>query len=56
MMAIHNEKMEKNDMVLEGTPADKYEMDEHNISKVQNPAESSSQKYVKDRSKIFNIL
>ena len=44
LMAIHNEKREKRfDMILEGTPADKYEMDKHNISKEQNPAELSSQ-------------
>ena len=36
------------DMVLEGTAADKYEMDEHNISKEQNPVEPSSQECVED--------
>ena len=49
LMAIHNEKMTKRfDMVLEGTIADKYEMDEHNISKEHNPAKSSSQECVGD--------
>jgi hypothetical protein len=57
LMAIHNEKMTKRfDMVLEGTIADKYEMDEHNISKEQNPAESSSQECVEDRSKRSSMM
>ena len=43
-------------MVLEGSIADKYEMDEHIISKEQNPAESISQEYVEDRSKRSNIM
>ena len=43
-------------MVLEGTIADKYEMDEHNISKDQNPAESSSQECVEDRSKQSSMM
>ena len=56
LMAIHNEKMTKRfDMVLEGTIA-KYEMDEHTISKDQNPAESSSQECVEDRSKSSRMM
>ena len=50
LVAIHNEKMEKRfNIVLEGTIADTYEMNEHNISNEQNPAESSSQECVEDK-------
>ena len=38
-------------MVLEGTVADTYEMNEHNISKEQNQAELSSRECVEDQSK-----
>ena len=42
LIAIHNEKMVKRfDVVLEGSIADNYEMDEHISSKEHNPAESS---------------
>lgn len=43
-------------MVLEGTIADKYEMDEHNISTEQNLAESSSQECVEDWSKQSSMM
>ena len=43
-------------MVLEGTAADKYEIDEHNISKEQNPADLSSHECVEDRSKISSMM
>ena len=43
-------------MVLEGTIADTYEMDEHNINKEQHPAESISQECVEDRSKQSSML
>ena len=43
-------------MVLEGIMSDKYEMDEHNISNEQNPAELSSQECVEDRPKRSNIM
>ena len=57
LIAIHYEKMTKRfDMILEGTIADTYEMDEHNISKEQNPAESSSQECVEDRSKQSSMM
>ena len=57
LMAIHNKTMERRfDMVLKGSIADKYEMDEHIISEEQNPAESSSQECVEDRSKRSNIM
>jgi len=50
LMAIYNEKTTKRfDMALEGKIADRHEMDEHNISKETNPAESSSQECVEDR-------
>ena len=57
LMAIHNEKMTKRfNMVLEGTIADKYEMDEHNISKEQNPAKPISQECVEDCSKLSSMM
>ena len=57
LVAIHNEKMTKRfDMVLEGTIADKYEIYEHNINKEQNPAKSSAQECVEDRSKTSSIM
>ena len=57
LMAIHNEKTKKRfDMALEGTIANRYEMDEHNISKEQNPAESSSWECVEDRSKRSKMM
>ena len=43
-------------MVLEGITADTYEMDEHNISREQNPAELSSQECVEDRPRISNMI
>ena len=43
-------------MVLAATIADKYEMNEHNISKERNPAELISQECVEDTSKISKIL
>ena len=43
-------------MVLEGIMSDKYEMDEHNISNEQNPAELSSQECVEDWSKRSNMM
>jgi hypothetical protein len=52
LMTIHNEKMTKRfDTMLEGKIADTYDMDEHNISKEQNSAESSSWECIEDRSK-----
>ena len=44
------------DMVLEGTIADKYEMDEHNISKEQTLAELSSEECVEDQSKQSSMM
>ena len=41
---------------MERTIADKYEMDEHNISKEQNPAELSSYECVEDWSKRFSMV
>ena len=43
-------------MVLEGATADKYEIDEHNISKEQNLVESSSQECVEDWSKRSSMM
>ena len=57
LMAIHNEKMvTRFNVVVEGSIADNYEMDEHSITKEQDPAESSSQEFVEDRSKRSNMM
>ena len=57
LMAIYNENMTKRfDMVLEGTTADRYEMNEHSISKEQRLAESSSQQCVEGQSKQSSMM
>ena len=57
LMAIHNEETEKRfDMVLKRSITDRYEMDEHLISKEENTAELSSPECVEDRSERSNIL
>ena len=51
-MAVHNENMVKRfDIVLDGSIADNYKMDENIPSKEQNPAKMSSQECVEDISK-----
>ena len=42
-------------MALKETTADKYEMEEHKISKEQNQADLRSQECVEDRSKRSNM-
>ena len=57
LMAINNEKTTKRfGMIPEETIADTYEMNEHNVSNEQNPAESSSHKCVEDRHKRSSMM